>query len=252
MPLQDSATVSSSLSSSSTASLTSTESTPIQSTTGTCDVTFQGLKTISWGQTVKIVGNVPALGNWDTTKAVTLSASSYSSSNPLWKATVTLPAGQTIQYKYILINTDGSIIWEADPARFYTVAKSCADSTSANVIPTESWNSSGNSSAQGNSSESPSASPSGSSYNETALGVGLGVGLPATAAIIGGIWFVIWRSRRKQSALENGPQQDSPNYFVAPGESAMKTPMSPSPPVQFIISNPHELPSSYEARELPA
>ncbi|OTA96435.1 carbohydrate-binding module family 20 protein, partial [Hypoxylon sp. CO27-5] len=93
-------------------------------------VTFQGLKTTSWGQTVKIVGNVTALGNWDSSKAVTLSSSSYTSSNPLWKATVNLPAGQAVQYKYILVDTDGSITWEADPSRTYNVAESCGNSTS--------------------------------------------------------------------------------------------------------------------------
>ncbi|KAI1655789.1 carbohydrate-binding module family 20 protein [Daldinia decipiens] len=93
-------------------------------------VTFNELKTTTYGQTVKIVGNVAALGNWDTSQAVALSASQYTSSNPLWKGTVTLPAGQAIQYKYIVVNTDGSVSWEADPNRSYTVPKTCATSSS--------------------------------------------------------------------------------------------------------------------------
>ncbi|KAI1139661.1 carbohydrate-binding module family 20 protein [Hypoxylon sp. FL0543] len=107
--------------------------------TGTCAaatsvaVTFQELKTTTYGQTVKIAGNVAALGNWDTSKAVALSASSYTSSNPLWKATITLPAGQAIQYKYILVDTDGSVTWESDPNRSYSVPKSCATSTVKDV-----------------------------------------------------------------------------------------------------------------------
>ncbi|KAI0831613.1 carbohydrate-binding module family 20 protein [Hypoxylon sp. FL0890] len=107
--------------------------------TGTCAaatsvaVTFQELKTTTWGQTVKIVGNVTALGNWDTSDAVALSASSYTSSDPLWKVTITLPAGQAIQYKYILVDTDGSITWESDPNRSYTVPESCATSTIKDV-----------------------------------------------------------------------------------------------------------------------
>ncbi|KAI1799398.1 carbohydrate-binding module family 20 protein [Daldinia bambusicola] len=93
-------------------------------------VTFNELKSTSWGQTVKVVGNVAALGNWDISKAVTLSASQYSSSNPLWKAVVTLPAGQSVQYKYIVVNTDGSVTWESDPNRAFNVPKTCATSTS--------------------------------------------------------------------------------------------------------------------------
>lgn len=89
-------------------------------------VTFNEVKTTTYGQTVKVVGNIAALGSWDTSKAVALSASSYTSSNPLWKGTITLPAGQAIQYKYIVVNTDGSITWEADPNRSYTVPRTCA------------------------------------------------------------------------------------------------------------------------------
>ncbi|KAI1418734.1 carbohydrate-binding module family 20 protein [Hypoxylon sp. FL1857] len=229
-------------------STATSSSTPTQSASGTCAVTFQELKTTSWGQTVKIVGNVTSLGNWDTGKAVTLDTSSYTSSNPLWKATVNLPAGQTVLYKYILIDTDGSITWEADPSRSYSVAQSCANSTNANVIPIDSWNSYENSPAPAG----PSGTSPGKSSNQTALGVGLGVGLPATAAIIGGIWFMIWRSRQKQSVAEVGPQQAPPNYSVAPGDSALKPPMSQGPQVQSVIPNPRELPSGYEAGELPA
>ncbi|KAI0131275.1 carbohydrate-binding module family 20 protein [Daldinia grandis] len=98
-------------------------------------VTFNELKSTNYGQTVKVVGNVAALGNWDTSKAVTLSASQYTSSNPLWKATITLPAGQSIQYKYIVVNSDGSVTWEADPNRAYTVPKTCATSSSK----TDTW-----------------------------------------------------------------------------------------------------------------
>ncbi|KAI0850178.1 carbohydrate-binding module family 20 protein [Daldinia vernicosa] len=110
-------------------------------TTGSCAtatavaVTFNELKSTDYGQTVKVVGNVAALGNWDTSKAVTLSASQYTSSNPLWAATITLPAGQAIQYKYIVVNTDGSISWETDPNRAYTVPKTCATSSST----TDTW-----------------------------------------------------------------------------------------------------------------
>lgn len=84
-------------------------------------VTFTELKTTEWGQTVKIVGNIEALGNWDTSKAVALSAS-----NPIWSGTVTLQAGEAIQYKYIILDTDGSVTWEADPNHTWTVPATCA------------------------------------------------------------------------------------------------------------------------------
>lgn len=93
-------------------------------------VTFNSRKVTQFGQTVKIVGNVAALGNWDTSKAVALGASGYSASNPVWSGTVTLAAGQALQYKYIVVNQDGSVTWEADPNRAYTVPKSCSTTAS--------------------------------------------------------------------------------------------------------------------------
>ncbi|KAI2473404.1 carbohydrate-binding module family 20 protein [Annulohypoxylon bovei var. microspora] len=99
-------------------------------------VTFQELKTTTYGQTVKIVGSIAALGSWDTSKAIALSASSYTASQPLWKGPVTLPVGTTFQYKYIVVNTDGSITWEADPNHSYTIAQTCSTSLTKDV---ETW-----------------------------------------------------------------------------------------------------------------
>ncbi|KAI0407103.1 family 15 glycosyl hydrolase [Xylaria palmicola] len=100
-------------------------------TTGSCPqvtavaVTFTVRKTTTYGQTVKIVGNIDKLGNWDTSKAITLSASQYTSTNPVWTGVVPLSPGQAIQYKYIVVNADGSVTWEADPNRSYSVATGC-------------------------------------------------------------------------------------------------------------------------------
>ncbi|KAK5660795.1 hypothetical protein OQA88_12163 [Cercophora sp. LCS_1] len=96
--------------------------------TGVCNnvlVTFSTRYGTQWGQNVKIVGNHPALGNWSPANGVLLSASAYTSSNPLWTLTVPLPAGANIQYKYVVVNGDGSVIWEKDPNRNYNVPASC-------------------------------------------------------------------------------------------------------------------------------
>ncbi|RYP64376.1 hypothetical protein DL771_008770 [Monosporascus sp. 5C6A] len=98
-------------------------------------VTFNVLRTTAWGQMVKIVGNIPALGSWDTNKAVTLSASQYTSNNPLWRGTVTLGAGTVLQYKYIIVDADGSVTWERDPNRSWTVPRTC----SPNAAKSDSW-----------------------------------------------------------------------------------------------------------------
>ncbi|KAG9257383.1 putative glucoamylase GMY1 [Emericellopsis atlantica] len=104
---------------------TTTESSAPCATATSVDVTFEVRVTTQYGQTIKIVGDASELGQWNTGNAVALSASSYTAADPVWKGTVTLPAGAQLAYKYINVATDGSVTWESDPNRQYTVPKTC-------------------------------------------------------------------------------------------------------------------------------
>ncbi|KAI8629132.1 alpha-amylase [Xylariaceae sp. FL1651] len=97
-------------------------------------VTFNEIVTTAVGQTIKIVGSVPELGSWDTSKAVTLDASQYTSSNHLWRATINLAVGESVEYKYINVASNGAITWESDPNRSFTVSTSCTA-----VIRSDTW-----------------------------------------------------------------------------------------------------------------
>ncbi|OGE49561.1 hypothetical protein PENARI_c020G01612 [Penicillium arizonense] len=127
-------------STSSTSSTTSTiatsatkTSTTASSTTCTAAtsvaVTFNELVTTTYGEDVYVVGSISQLGSWSTSSAIALSASSYTSSNPLWTATISLPVGTTFEYKFIKKESDGSIVWESDPNRSYTVPTGCSGTT---------------------------------------------------------------------------------------------------------------------------
>jgi glucoamylase len=98
-------------------------------------VTFSELVTTISGQTIKIVGDIDTLGCWNANNAIALSASQYTPGNPLWGATIALKAGQVIQYKYVNVQTDGSVQWEADPNHTYTVPASGATA----VTKSDSW-----------------------------------------------------------------------------------------------------------------
>ena len=96
-----------------------------------CAVTFNELETTTYGQNVFVIGSISALGSWAPENAVALSASKYTSGNPLWYATVQgLQPGTSFQYKYIKKNTNGSVTWESDPNRSYTVP--CASTATEN------------------------------------------------------------------------------------------------------------------------
>ena len=124
---------------SATSSSTSQTSTTSSSCTAatTVAVTFNELVTTQWSQTIKIVGDISALGGWDTSKAIALSADQYTSSNPLWRVSINLQAGQVIQYKYINVASNGAVTWEKDPNHTYTVPASCATA----VTKSDSWQS---------------------------------------------------------------------------------------------------------------
>ncbi|AVT33614.1 alpha-amylase [Plantactinospora sp. BC1] len=84
-------------------------------TGGSCPAvaaTFAVTATTVWGENVFVTGNVPALGNWDPANGVPLSSAGY----PVWRGTVDLPAGTTVQYKYVKRN-GGQVVWESDPNR---------------------------------------------------------------------------------------------------------------------------------------
>jgi lytic starch monooxygenase len=135
--------VSSSAASTSTTARSSTSTVVTQSSTtsSACTaatsvaVTFNEIVTTVVGQTIKIAGSIPELGNWNTASAPALSASQYTSSNHLWSYTVTLAAGQTFQYKFINVQSSGAVNWESDPNRSFTVPNTCATA----VTVSNSW-----------------------------------------------------------------------------------------------------------------
>lgn len=115
-----------------TLTTSTTQATSVSTTAGSCTpaasvaVTFNEIVSTVYGQTIKVLGSVSQLGNWDTGSALALSAAQYTSSNHLWTYTVTLAAGTTFEYKFINVAADGTVTWESDPNRSYTVPTGCA------------------------------------------------------------------------------------------------------------------------------
>ncbi|KAJ5622771.1 hypothetical protein N7490_011376 [Penicillium lividum] len=125
-----------------TTTSTSTSTTKTSTTTTACTtptavaVTFDLIATTVYGENIKIAGSISALGDWDTDDAVALSAIDYTSSDHLWFVTTTLPAGTVFEYKYIRVESDGTIEWESDPNRSYTVPAACATTA---VTESDTW-----------------------------------------------------------------------------------------------------------------
>ncbi|KAF9732154.1 hypothetical protein PMIN06_005383 [Paraphaeosphaeria minitans] len=97
-------------------------------------VTFTHKVTTSIGDTIRITGNTTQLGNWTPSSGPALSASGYTSSNPIWTISLPLTPGSGIQYKFVKVTSGGTVAWESDPNRQYSVPK-CQGSASV----TSSW-----------------------------------------------------------------------------------------------------------------
>ena len=120
---------------------TTTASTPTTFIQSTVRVTCPTAVSVSFtekiatvpGDTIKIAGNTAQLGNWNVGSAPALSASKYTSSNPVWSVTLNLTPGQAIQYKFVKVSSSGTSSWESDPNRAYTVPACQATASVSNT-----------------------------------------------------------------------------------------------------------------------
>ncbi|HEY1161331.1 MAG TPA: alpha-amylase family glycosyl hydrolase [Terracidiphilus sp.] len=75
------------------------------------------------GDYIFVTGNTVELGNWGTTFQTAIGpmlAPNY----PNWFLNVSLPAGQTVQFKFIDIQANGNVVWENGSNHSYTVPAS--------------------------------------------------------------------------------------------------------------------------------
>jgi alpha-amylase len=91
---------------------------------GTAAVTFNEAADTVLGQSIYVVGSVPALASWNPASAVPLTWLSGSGTRGNWRATVTLPASTLIEYKYIKKDGAGAVVWESGANRTLTTGGS--------------------------------------------------------------------------------------------------------------------------------
>jgi len=88
--------------------------------TGQATVSFGVTATTTWGESIRVVGNVAALGAWNPASGVALSSATY----PVWRGAVTLPAGTAVEYTYVRVDGSGNVTWESGSNRVATVPSS--------------------------------------------------------------------------------------------------------------------------------
>lgn len=75
-------------------------------------MTFEILVNTTYGESVVVAGDIPALGNWNVPDGLFLSASNYTAENPLWFGTATgVDPQEVVEWKPVVVETDGSYAW---------------------------------------------------------------------------------------------------------------------------------------------
>lgn len=84
-----------------------------------------------WGQNVYLVGSVPELGSWDDSKAIGVMYNQVMYKYPSWYYDVSVPAGTTMEYKFIKKNGT-SVTWEGGNNHTYTVPQNTTGTVTVN------------------------------------------------------------------------------------------------------------------------
>ena len=85
------------------------------------------------GDNIYVTGNTVELSNWaSTTQAAVGAMLTTPSTYPNWWLTASVPAGKTIQYKFIKIQSNGTVTWENGANHSYTVPASGVGTVNVN------------------------------------------------------------------------------------------------------------------------
>ena len=80
-------------------------------------VIFHVNASTNWGENIYIVGSIPELGSWNTSKCTeAMLCPSY----PEWFLPVSVPANTTFEFKFIKKDASGNVIWESSSNRVIT------------------------------------------------------------------------------------------------------------------------------------
>ena len=83
------------------------------------------------GDSIFVTGNTVELGKWSTTFQTAVGPM-LDPNYPNWFLNVALPAGQTVQFKFIDIQSNGGVVWENGSNHQYTVPTSGTGSVNVN------------------------------------------------------------------------------------------------------------------------
>ena len=83
------------------------------------------------GDYIFVTGNTVELGNWGTTFQTAVGPM-LDPNYPNWFLNVALPAGQVVQFKFIDIQANGTVVWENGSNHQYTVPSSGVGSVNVN------------------------------------------------------------------------------------------------------------------------
>jgi hypothetical protein len=88
----------------------------VATTTAAGAVSFAVTKRVRFGQSLRVVGSVPQLGDWDPSRAPEL----VWSEGDVWTGEVALPPGAEAAYKFVVVGGEADAEWEEGDDRRVT------------------------------------------------------------------------------------------------------------------------------------
>jgi len=76
--------------------------------------------TTNYGDSIYVTGNIPELGNWDTSKAIKVTEAMMCPAYPNWFLPVSVPANTNFQFKFFKTDSSGVVHWENGNNRTFT------------------------------------------------------------------------------------------------------------------------------------
>ncbi|GKU93348.1 hypothetical protein SLEP1_g6949 [Rubroshorea leprosula] len=107
-----------------------TAGTAIRDPSKTVHVKFQLQKDCCFGEQFLLVGNEPILGSWNPRSAIPLNWSD----GDIWTVELEIPPQRSIQFKFLLKQSTGDIMWQPGPDRIFRTWES-----KNTLVITEDW-----------------------------------------------------------------------------------------------------------------
>lgn len=210
---------------------------------GSVNVTFTLRKEVCFGQQVLLVGSAEGMGGWQLEGGLPLTWSE----GHCWSATVPLPLGADVEFKFVITDPRHAPLWESGVNRSLMVSAGAASLAGAWEKPME------GAAAQSQSLATPAASVQPSAAQLLSIPTSSTSAVATEAAAVAAIISQAKEAAKAKAAASNAPAARAPAAAVSLAAAAAPAPKAPVVAKQgAAVRQVQPLPASSAATAKPA